>query len=105
MFFKCYYIESIELLLLDEVIIDLFYEEGKHDVTKRNTFFFMCNVFGPHTIWQSRNFILITKSHTKVYFSCENFIKECIASKSDVMAINCSNVSTSMNKDKLDIMY
>jgi hypothetical protein len=65
----------------------------------------MCNVFGPHTIWQSRNLILITKSHTKAYFNCENFIKECIASKNDMMAINRSNLSTSTSKDKLDIMY
>ncbi len=87
------------------MIIQLFHEEGKHDVTKKKYIFFMCSVFGPHTIWQSRNFILITKSHTKAYFSCENCIKECIASKSDMMAVNHSNVSTSMNKDKLDIMY
>jgi hypothetical protein len=52
----------------------------------------MCNAFGPHTIWQCRNFILITKSHTKAYLSCAKFIKECIASKSDMMAINYSNV-------------
>jgi hypothetical protein len=65
----------------------------------------MCNVFGPHTIWQSRNFILITKSHTKAYFNCEIFIKKCIASKSDMMVVDRSNVSTSMSKDKLDIVY
>lgn len=87
------------------MIIHLFYEEGKHDGTKKKYIFLICNVFGPHTIWQSRIFILITKSHTKAYLSCENFIKECIASKSDTMVVNCSNVSTSMNKDKLDIMY
>jgi len=45
------------------------------------------------------------KSHTKTSFSCVNLIKECIASNSTIIAFKLNNkVSTSINKDKLDLV-
>jgi hypothetical protein len=44
------------------------------------------------------------KSHTKTSRSWENLINEWIASNSHIMAFNPNNVSTFVNKHKLDLV-
>jgi hypothetical protein len=45
------------------------------------------------------------KSHTKTFFNCVNLIKKCTTFNSTIIAFKPSNkVSTSINKDKLDLV-
>jgi hypothetical protein len=52
----------------------------------------------------SQILIIIRKSHTNTSYSGANLIKDCIVSKSGVIAFNPNNISTLVNKHKLDLI-
>jgi hypothetical protein len=52
----------------------------------------------------SQILIIIIKSHTNTSYSGANLIKDCIVSKSGVIAFNPYNISTLVNKHKLDLI-
>jgi hypothetical protein len=52
----------------------------------------------------SQILISIRKSHTSTTYSGANLIKDYIVSKSGVIAFNPNNISTLVNKHKLDLV-
>jgi hypothetical protein len=52
----------------------------------------------------SQILITIRKLHTNTSYSGVNLIKDCIVSKSGVIAFNPNNISILVNKHKLDLL-
>jgi hypothetical protein len=52
----------------------------------------------------SQIFTIVIKSHTNMFHSCANLIKECTTSNNGITTFNPSNNSTLVNKHKLDLV-
>ncbi len=51
----------------------------------------------------SHIFTTTMKSHTKIFFSCANLIKECITCNINIIVFKPNKVPTLVNKNKLDL--